>query len=608
MMSYTMACTCLWSSGSTLMRRTSPCTRIIGGRPADRCRSEALFLTRERQQLGDVHEDVAVGGALGTPWRRMLLGALWRRSQQPTSKCARALRGLRARPGAPCKASRCWRSARPSAPTRCARRIAAGQRAFGENYVQEALDKIAALADLRAGIEWHLIGPLQSNKTRAGGRALRLGALGRPAEDRAAPERAAARRTCRRCRCACRSTSAARPARAAWRRPRCRRWRGPWPRCRGCALRGLMAIPEPAADFGGAARAAPRAARTAATQLQRDGLALDTLSMGMSADLEAAIAEGATIVRVGTAIFGARGDRRAGGRAAASAPIVRARSAASGSDSLRDSLSPAAPRGRRRRAGVAAGQPASLASRLRSAVRARRARHGLARCAAQWRWSRWLAHQHGRRLARGGRRVASASAAGCSCSRRRFRSCRPRARPRCPVREQRRQACCARTPIVRVRGMSRSQRRAPPDGGDSSRPLIGAAALAARATCWPVRRQVKLSAQVVRCSPQRDYRQLLARPPAQRASATSAGGRRAGSAPAGAGCSRNIDAVQLAERGRLPRRRRHTTSSTQMRAAPAAAAAGADTRGSDAARRSATSPRRAQIGSRVVFFTSSITA
>jgi pyridoxal phosphate enzyme (YggS family) len=74
----------------------------------------------------------------------------------------------------------------------------------------------------------------------------------------------------------------------------------------GLRLRGLMAIPEPAGDPQ-AQRAPHRALRELLQALQRDGLALDTLSMGMSADLEAAIAEGATIVRVGTAIFGERG-------------------------------------------------------------------------------------------------------------------------------------------------------------------------------------------------------------------------------------------------------------------------------------------------------------
>jgi pyridoxal phosphate enzyme (YggS family) len=70
-------------------------------------------------------------------------------------------------------------------------------------------------------------------------------------------------------------------------------------------LRGLMAIPEPAGDFE-AQRRPHRALRELLAQLQAEGLALDTLSMGMSADLEAAVAEGATIVRVGTAIFGGR--------------------------------------------------------------------------------------------------------------------------------------------------------------------------------------------------------------------------------------------------------------------------------------------------------------
>ena len=183
--------------------------------------------------------------------------------------------------------------------------FAAGQRCFGENYVQEGLTKIEALADLRPQLEWHLIGPLQSNKTREvaahfdwvhGIDRLKIA------------ERLSAQRpegTCRRCRSACRSTSAARRARRAWRRARCSRWRGRWRRLPRLVLRGLMSIPEPAE--GEAAQRAPhRALRELRDALNREGLALDTLSMGMSADLDAAVAEGSTIVRIGTAIFGAR--------------------------------------------------------------------------------------------------------------------------------------------------------------------------------------------------------------------------------------------------------------------------------------------------------------
>ena len=178
----------------------------------------------------------------------------------------------------------------------------AGQTQFGESYVQEALAKIAALRDLP--LEWHFIGPLQSNKTRQVAEhfawvhsvdrakiAERLSAA-RPAElpplqvclqvnvsgeaskSGIAPEEAAA--------------LAAHVAAL--------------PRLR---LRGLMAIPAPTDDVA-LQRQQFRIVSELLTQLNRRNFQLDTLSMGMSDDMEAAIAEGATIVRVGSAIFGAR--------------------------------------------------------------------------------------------------------------------------------------------------------------------------------------------------------------------------------------------------------------------------------------------------------------
>ena len=180
---------------------------------------------------------------------------------------------------------------------------AAGQRAFGENYVQEGVDKVVALADL-PGIEWHCIGPLQSNKTRPVAEhfdwvhtidrlkiAERLSAQ-RPAgltplnvciqvnmdgganKSGVAPQEALAL------------------ARAVAGLPRLR-------------LRGLMTIPEPAPDFAAACALHARA-RAIFDQLNAAGLGLDTLSAGMSADLEAAITAGSTMVRVGSAIFGQR--------------------------------------------------------------------------------------------------------------------------------------------------------------------------------------------------------------------------------------------------------------------------------------------------------------
>ena len=181
---------------------------------------------------------------------------------------------------------------------------AQGQAAFGENYVQEALAKIEALADLRPQLEWHLIGPLQSNKTRVVAEAFdwvhsvdRLKIAERLSEQRPATQPPL--QVCLQVNISGEhSKSGVAPADV----PALARAVAALPRLR---LRGLMAIPEPAADFA-AQRLPHRALRMLMDELRGQGLALDTLSMGMSADLEAAVAEGATIVRVGTAIFGGR--------------------------------------------------------------------------------------------------------------------------------------------------------------------------------------------------------------------------------------------------------------------------------------------------------------
>jgi pyridoxal phosphate enzyme (YggS family) len=181
---------------------------------------------------------------------------------------------------------------------------AAGQYAFGENYVQEALDKIAALADLRAQLEWHLIGPLQSNKTRPVAEAFdwvhsvdRLKIAQRLSEQR--PPALPPLQVCLQVNVSGEASKSgldpaelAEVARAVAALPRLR-------------LRGLMSIPAPAQDLE-AQRAPHRVLRGLLGALNAQGLALDTLSMGMSDDLEAAVAEGATLVRVGTAVFGAR--------------------------------------------------------------------------------------------------------------------------------------------------------------------------------------------------------------------------------------------------------------------------------------------------------------
>lgn len=182
--------------------------------------------------------------------------------------------------------------------------FAAGERSFGENYVQEGVDKIAALADLREQIVWHLIGPLQSNKTRTVAEQFdwvhsvdRLKIAERLSEQR--PAHLPALQVCLQVNI---SGEASKSGVAPADVPALAHAVAKLPRLR---LRGLMAIPEPGANAQ--AQAAPhRALRHLLERLQREGLSLDTLSMGMSADLEAAIAEGATLVRVGTAIFGVR--------------------------------------------------------------------------------------------------------------------------------------------------------------------------------------------------------------------------------------------------------------------------------------------------------------
>ena len=179
---------------------------------------------------------------------------------------------------------------------------AAGQRAFGENYVQEGVDKAEALREL--GLEWHFIGPLQSNKTRPVANAfdwvhgidrlkiaerlsaqrdvhlpplnvcIQVNVSGEASKSGVAPDEVAAL------------------AQAVAGLPRLR-------------LRGLMCIPEPTEDVA-LLRARFALLRRLRDELAATGLVLDTLSMGMSHDIEPAIAEGATIVRVGTAIFGER--------------------------------------------------------------------------------------------------------------------------------------------------------------------------------------------------------------------------------------------------------------------------------------------------------------
>ena len=179
---------------------------------------------------------------------------------------------------------------------------AAGASAFGENYIQEAVEKQALLGDLP--LQWHCIGPIQSNKTRLVAQHFawaqtvdRLKIAQRLSEQR--PQELPPLQVCIQVnvdggpsKAGVAPGEALALAREVMQLPRLQ-------------LRGLLTIPEPAEDFP-AQLAVHRQARALFDELRAAGLPLDTLSMGMTADLEAAIHAGSTMVRVGTAIFGVR--------------------------------------------------------------------------------------------------------------------------------------------------------------------------------------------------------------------------------------------------------------------------------------------------------------
>lgn len=178
----------------------------------------------------------------------------------------------------------------------------AGQRDFGENYLQDALPKIAALSD--KAICWHFIGPLQSNKTRAIAEHFhwvhsidRQKIAQRLSEQR--PEHLPPLNICLQvnishdpAKAGVKAEEALSLARAIHNLPRLK-------------LRGLMTLPVQTPNIE-QQRISFHALRTLFENIQQQGIELDTLSMGMTGDMEAAIAEGATMVRIGTAIFGAR--------------------------------------------------------------------------------------------------------------------------------------------------------------------------------------------------------------------------------------------------------------------------------------------------------------
>jgi pyridoxal phosphate enzyme (YggS family) len=179
----------------------------------------------------------------------------------------------------------------------------AGLKAFGENYIQEAVGKMQALADLQ-GLEWHCIGPIQSNKTKLVAEHFawaqtvdRLKIAQRLSEQR--PAHLPPLQICLQVNVdggATKSGIAPEELLALAHEVKA------LPRLQ---LRGLMCIPDPKPNFE-AMKAVFGKAKALFDEMNRQGLAVDTLSMGMSADLEAAIAAGSTMVRVGTALFGAR--------------------------------------------------------------------------------------------------------------------------------------------------------------------------------------------------------------------------------------------------------------------------------------------------------------
>jgi PLP dependent protein len=183
--------------------------------------------------------------------------------------------------------------------TRIAEAHAAGQNAFGENYVQEAIEKMAALPSL----EWHLIGPLQSNKTRlAAERFQWVHTVDREKIARRLSEQRPADLPPLNVLIQVNASGESTKSGVAYADiSEFAKTVASLPRLK---LRGLMAIPE-----AGAPRERYREVRTSFEQL-KDEFGFDTLSMGMSDDLELAVEEGATMVRIGTAIFGARTKER----------------------------------------------------------------------------------------------------------------------------------------------------------------------------------------------------------------------------------------------------------------------------------------------------------
>ncbi len=180
--------------------------------------------------------------------------------------------------------------------------FAAGQRHFGESYLQDALPKITALAN--KNLCWHFIGPIQSNKTRAIAENFhwvhsidRLKLAQRLSQQR--PEHLPPLNVC------LQVNISQDPIKAGIHAEDIQALSHDIQKLPHLKLRGLMTIPNKASDFE-QQRIPFHALAKLFKNLQQQGMVLDTLSMGMSGDMDAAIAEGATIVRIGTAIFGER--------------------------------------------------------------------------------------------------------------------------------------------------------------------------------------------------------------------------------------------------------------------------------------------------------------
>ena len=184
--------------------------------------------------------------------------------------------------------------------------IAAGQKAFGENYVQEALQKMDAVARERSDLQWHLIGPLQSNKTRTA--AERFDWVQTVASEKIAKRLSEQRQAATDAGLAplnvlIQVNASGEASKSGVSAQEALPLAEKIARLKNLRLRGLMAIPEP-----GAPRERYREVKVLFDRL-KDRFGFDTLSIGMSDDMELAIAEGATMVRIGTALFGPREDR-----------------------------------------------------------------------------------------------------------------------------------------------------------------------------------------------------------------------------------------------------------------------------------------------------------